>query len=294
MDINPITKKSLVYAAIFSFLIILALLCRQLFDNRTTVVFCDVGQGDAAYIRIKNKIDVLVDAGPDKKVLDCLGRYMPFYDRTIELAVISHSQKDHVGGLRFILDRYTIDRLIVGPLDDPSVIFEQIKQMLVAKKVPVTAGQAGLDIAITGDRLDFYWPTRQYIDQNIIFAHHRNNLSDILGEGTVNDNNFSLILSLEENGQRILFTGDASAEVLDRLSPQYISHIDILKIPHHGSKNGLNRKFLELADPKLAVISVGAKNSYGHPAGEVLQALEALHIKIRRTDLEGDIIYKLR
>ncbi|PIP63493.1 hypothetical protein COW97_02205 [Candidatus Roizmanbacteria bacterium CG22_combo_CG10-13_8_21_14_all_34_12] len=92
----------------------------------------------------------------------------------------------------------------------------------------------------------------------------------------------------------VLFTGDASPFVLGRLSHSTIGKVDILKVPHHGSKNGLTKKFLDLADPSTAVISVGKNNSYGHPSKEVLDMLKAKNIKIRRTDEEGDIVFKLK
>ena len=90
-----------------------------------------------------------------------------------------------------------------------------------------------------------------------------------------------------------MFTGDASPFVLGRLSHGAIDKIDILKIPHHGSKNGLTKKFLDLADPSIAVISVGKNNSYGHPHQQILDMLKAKNIKIRRTDEEGVIIFRI-
>lgn len=258
MDINPVTKRGLILAAAFSFLILAVIVLARQFDRRTTVVFCDVGQGDAAYIRIRNRIDVLVDTGPDKKVLDCLGRYMPFYDRKIEIVIISHEQKDHNGGLPYIRQHYIIGKIFTGPM-------------------------AGTKITVAGDIFNFYWPIAQ---------------PAVLGTTTAADNDQSLVFSFRENNFSVLFTGDIPGETLDNIVRESRSlpsqHINILKIPHHGSKNGLSRKFLELADPEVAVISVGAKNSYGHPAPEVLNALEAIGAKIRRTDREGDIVYKLK
>ncbi|MDO9028144.1 MAG: hypothetical protein Q7U68_04705, partial [Candidatus Roizmanbacteria bacterium] len=264
------------------------------FDERTRIVFCNVGQGDAAYIRIKNKVDVLIDAGPDKKVLSCLGKYMPFWDRKIELIFISHNQKDHFGGLNYILDRYQIGTVfLVNDLNASLQSFKRLKEKIINKKVKIEealAGkiiqavqlrqpacrQAGCDEA----RFTMIWPIR--------------NLN------SSNDNDFSNVLLFEERGIarnaltfRVLFTGDASPFVLSRLSHGSLGKIDILKIPHHGSKNGLTKKFLDLADPMLAVISVGKNNSYGHPAKEILDMLKAKNVKIRRTDAEGDIIFKI-
>ncbi|MEK7109611.1 MAG: MBL fold metallo-hydrolase, partial [Patescibacteria group bacterium] len=81
--------------------------------------------------------------------------------------------------------------------------------------------------------------------------------------------------------------------VLGRLSHGAIGKVDILKIPHHGSKNGLTKKFLDLADPEVAVISVGKNNFYGHPSNKVLDMLKAKNTQIRRTDRDGDIVFKI-
>jgi competence protein ComEC len=73
----------------------------------------------------------------------------------------------------------------------------------------------------------------------------------------------------------------------------FIKNITFIKVPHHGSKNGLTKKFLSLINPAIAVISVGKNNAYGHPAKEVLEMLKAQKVKIKRTDEEGNIVFKL-
>ncbi len=282
---SPVKIRGLILFSFFSFMIIFFIFLSSFFDERTKIVFCNVGQGDGAYIRIKNKIDVLIDAGPDQKILSCLGKYMPFWDRKIELIFISHNQKDHFGGLNYILDRYQIGTVfLVNDLNASLQSFKRLKQKIIDKKIKIQEAFAGKIIqAVQPHRLDeakftMIWPIR--------------NLS------SNNDNDFSNILLFEENnppagGFRLLFTGDASPFVLGRLSHDSLEKVDILKVPHHGSKNGLTKKFLELADPSIAVISVGKNNSYGHPHQRVLNMLKAKNIKILRTDIDGDIIFKL-
>lgn len=288
MNPSPVTKKTVILAIIASFFICLLIFFNNYFDERTKIVFCDVGQGDAAYIRIKNKIDVLIDAGPDKSVLSCLGKYMPFWDRKIELILISHNQKDHFGGLNYILDRYQIGTVfLVNDLNTSLQSFKRLKEKIINKKAKIEETLAGKIIqAVQPRRLDeakftMIWPIRN-LNSN-------------------NDNDFSNVLLFEENNFRVLFTGDASPFVFGRLSHGAIDKVDILKIPHHGSKNGLTKNFLDLADPTVAVISVGKNNSYGHPAKEILDMLKAKNtrtersrsIQIRRTDVEGNIIFKI-
>jgi len=105
------------------------------------------------------------------------------------------------------------------------------------------------------------------------------------------DNDNSLVLSMNFMNKKFLFTGDASTNVEDKLINYYNLDCDILKVGHHGSKYSTSEKFIKATSPKEAVISVGAKNYYGHPADEVINRLEKYNVKIRRTDLEGTICY---
>lgn len=295
-------QKSLFLIFIFSVVVILIKISFWL-DPRTKVVFCDVGQGDASYIRVKNQIDILIDAGPDKKVLNCLGKYMPFWDRKIELAIISHPQKDHFGGLLFVVDRYQIDKILLPPVKNDSSSFLSLIKKINLKKIPLLSMTAGLEIKVLNDRIISLWPTEDFVKKNTVFKplnqlSDQNSSNNILGTAVVDANHFSLILLFQEENYKILYTGDASPLVLNSLISQYKNSLDlfnnlkIIKIPHHGSKNGLTESFLELAKPQLALISVGRKNSYGHPAKEILSLLEAKKIKIKRTDEDGNIVFK--
>lgn len=279
---SPVKARDLILFSFFSLIIISFVFLSSFFDQRTKIVFCDVGQGDGAYIRIKNKIDVLIDAGPNQKILSCLGKHMPFWDRKIELAFLSHPNKDHYNGYFFILDRYKIDRFIT--VNTSSLIvsktYKKLLKKVSDKKIKTEEALAGKIIqAIQPSRLDeakftVFWPPKNFNSNN--------------------DNDFSQVVLFQENNFRALFTGDASAFVLSRLSHGAIEKVAVLKIPHHGSKNGLTKKFLDLADPSQAVISSGKNNSYGHPHQKILDMLKAKNIKVKRTDKEGDIMFKIK
>lgn len=273
MNSSPVTKKALFFFLFVSILIVIMEAVFTTADKRTKIVFCNVGQGDAAYIRIENKIDVLIDAGPDKSVLSCLGKYMPFWDRKIELAFLSHPNNDHYNGYFFINDRYKIDKFITVNSSIVSKTYKKLLSKISDKNIPVLFKVTGDKIKVEDGQFIFYWPP--------------------IGFTSSNDNDFSQILLFQENGFRLLFTGDASPFVLGRLSHGSLEKVDILKVPHHGSKNGLTKKFLDLADPKMVVISVGKNNSYGHPHKLVLDMLKAKNINIRRTDVEGDVVFKI-
>jgi len=285
---SPLSKFSLFLSLFLSLLILIVILSASLLSDPAKVVFCDVGQGDAAYIRIKNHTDILVDAGPERKILDCLGKYMPFYDRTIELAIVSHPQKDHFGGLVYILDRYDTKKIWMSEIYNSSKTFATLLDKIATKDILLEYPKAGETADLSRAKIEFLWPSNDFLLANSVIdpATH----SQLRRSGK-DPNDFSLIFTFSTDGNIFLFTGDASASILNKLSNQSKIKSDILKIPHHGSKYALAVEFLELADPRYGVISVGSKNSYGHPAPEVLKSLEERKIIIRRTDKEGDIIF---
>jgi len=302
---SPVSTRFVFKVMFLSFLIILLYSIFTFFDSRTKVVFCDVSQGDSAYIRVKNKVDILIDAGPDRKILNCLGKEMPFYDRTIELAFLSHPQKDHYGGYLDLIDRYKIKKFLTVNVNNQAISFQKLKEKLAEKQIPIYFPSSQTTIRILTDKIVFLWPDKSFLRQNIHLpdksqlTQKNRETSKILGSSTIDLNHFSLVFNFIENDYKILFTGDISPMVLNILSRQYKNETErllkttILKVPHHGSKNGLTYQFFKLADPYMSVISVGKNNSYGHPSKSVLDMLKASGTKIRRTDKEGDIVFKL-
>jgi competence protein ComEC len=291
MNNNPFSLKQILPALMFSLAILFFFSIHLFFNSSTKIVFCDVGQGDASYIRVKNRIDVLVDTGPDKKVLTCLGRHMPFYDRKIELIIISHPQKDHYYGLTYLLDRYTIDTILMSPLGSSNQTFNKMQEKIKENKIKLFFPKAGTKTKVGDDSITFFWPKKEFLARHLILDKYN---PHVLGLSSLYDNYFSLIFSYEEDDFRVLFTGDAPPDVLNGLIEEYNLKTNILKVPHHGSKNGATREFLSLADPMIAVISAGKNNSYGHPHKEVIEMLQALKINIRRTDEEGDVIFSIK
>ncbi len=299
---NPISKNKLLIAALAALTLTTFLFMRAYAHHDTVVVFCDVGQGDGAYIRINNKIDMLIDGGRDGKVLSCLGRHMPFYDRTIELVLLSHPQEDHYGGLLEVVSRYKIRHFIASPVGNPAESFQSLVKKLGEKGVRIQALYAGDSVQVADARLRFMWPDSAYVRKNTTIPqlastspHSASGPYDrYFKESSLDPNNFSQVFELSQGDKSILFTGDVATDILPGLSRQAIGHVDILKTPHHGSKNGLSSTFLKLADPSVAVISAGKRNSYGHPSKAILDLLRAAKVQIRRTDLEGDIVYRFR
>lgn len=272
-----ITKKQIISTILFFILSFTFYFLIINLDKRTKIVFCDVGQGDGTYIRIKNKIDVLIDAGPDKSILSCLGKHMPFWDKQIEIAFLSHSNKDHYQGFYYINERYKILNFITIKSPFETKNYKKLINNLLKKQVNVYYYFQGNKIKIDKEtNFLFLWPKKDFI--------------------STNDNEYSQVMIFNQNEFKILFTGDISFKILAQIikDNDFIKNkIEIIKIPHHGSKNGINKKILDIIKPNIAVISAGKNNSYGHPAKEVINILKALNIKIKRTDVDKDIIFKL-
>ena len=286
------SKRSIVAAILIAFLFVFFSSIKSYLISDSFIVFCDVGQGDATYIRLQNKIDILVDAGADRKVLRCLGKYMPFLDKTIELAFITHPQKDHYGGFEHILDRYSIKNLILNPINNKAISYQNLLDKLVLKNVNLKSQYSGNVINLSGVNITFYWPIKTYLSESIYQTRTLENgfkINDVF----LNLNKLSYVFKLKVNEKSVLFTGDIDKEISNKISGS-LSEISILKVPHHGSKNGATKKLIDKLNPKISIINVGKNNSYGHPHREILDLLESINTLIKRTDEDGDILIKLK
>lgn len=244
-------------------------------DGRLHVVFCNIGQGDGIFIRTPNGSDILVDAGPPTGgITNCLSRHMPFWDRTIELAFATHPDADHIGGFISVLKSYKVDSFNTSQKTNETHVFANIMRLIQEKNVPLRYIFAGDKYAIGGEtRLTTYWPTHAYVESSNINS---------------DTNSFSLVQILEYGNFKALLTGDIEARILDSLFPGGIS-VNVFKLPHHGSHTGIDSSTLNLIHAKLAVISVGAHNRYGHPHAQVMKLLEDHHLNYLRTDQIGDV-----
>ena len=271
----------------------------QLPDNNLHIISCDVGQGDATLITYKFS-QMLVDGGPGNKVLDCLSKYMPFWDRTIEMVMLTHPQDDHLAGLIPVIQRYRVEYFVTGKGGNTTAgyheLLSQLKEKVDCCQLKVLNLYTGDQINVGGIRGEIIWPQREWVVENladtdvdgreVAFAN-----GVVLGAKSVRDpNDYSLMVRVNKGSVSFLGTGDGDS-TLDPLllASNRLSPVTILKYPHHGSKTGATKEFLQAVQPQLAVISVGAKNRYGHPAPETLDLLNILKIPYLRTDLSGDV-----
>lgn len=275
---SPLGKVSFILVGLLMIIISLHTAFSYMFDHKTRVVFCDVGQGDGAYLRINNRIDVLIDAGPEHTITQCLGKYMPFYDRTIEFAFVSHHHADHYGGFTDVIQRYRIETLLVNIPLEPTAEFSSFIHTAKSKHVTIKPFLQGDTLRVADARFDGKWPTQSVMDKST---------------SNVNPNDLSQVIHFTQRSMTILFTGDITQESDKRLLQQPGFEALVLKIPHHGSANGLTRELLSLAHSRVAVISVGKKNRYGHPSSAILKYLKSQGIKVLRTDELQNISFLL-
>ena len=256
------------------------------------VIVCDVGQGDAILITY-GPTQILSDGGPNSSVLNCLSENMAFWDRRIELVIMSHPQLDHFGGLVDVTKRYKIDTFMTTGLDSGSQEYGVLKSLVGGGDTKVVKVSGGQKYRLGLIHLDILWPTEGFVLANS--AVNDNSQGNVLGAftATKDANEFSLVSMVSFEDFDILLTGDISPDVSDILAEKLgygrYDDIEILKVPHHGSKNGLTEKLLQVVHPETAIISVGKNNRYGHPHDEVIELLREKEIEILRTDQMGNI-----
>jgi competence protein ComEC len=243
-------------------------------DDKLRVSFLDVGQGDAILIQ-KGSQQVLVDGGPSPQLLNLeLGKKIPFWDRTIELVVLTHPHADHLTGLVEVLKRYRVGRALYPDLEDDSPLYREW-QVLIKEDTNYTIAQAGQRINLGGG------VTMEVLNPPVPPLSGTN--SDM--------NNNSVVLCLCWGKVSFLLTADIEREAEFELIAQGNTlGSTVLKVGHSGSKTSTTPEFLAAARPGVAVISVG-ENRYGHPSGEVIARLEETLGKehIYRTDERGTI-----
>lgn len=234
--------------------------------GRWVVAVCDVGQGDAIVLNAGQGNALVVDAGPDPALVDrCLDR---LEISRVPVLVLSHFHADHVDGIAGVYDGRDVGEVLVSGLPDPPAQFAAAQQEAgAAMRVP-TYGET--------QRLgELTWQVVGPVDGLVT---------------TQDPNNSSLVLLVDVLGVRVLLTGDVEPEAqaeLRRTLPNL--EVDVLKIPHHGSRYQ-DRDFLAGLAPRIAIASAGEDNTYGHPARSTLDPLAEQGVEVWRTDRDGDVL----
>lgn len=244
--------------------------------GKVRIIACDVGQGDAGLIITSNGSQILIDGGPGKKVLECLASKMPFWDRSVELVILTHPQKDHMEGFLSVIDNFQVNSVVWTGVRGEGNLYREWESKIKAEGAKVYHVHSGERLIIDDVGFDVLWPSREKLEEWKL-------------DPPADLNDSSVVMRANFKAGNMLYcayyTGDIPKEVLEGLISK---PCQILKISHHGSKTGTNEAILDKAKPEQAIIQVG-KNSYGHPTREVLDLLTSRKIHLYRNDIDGII-----
>ncbi len=240
------------------------------------VSFFDVGQGDAIFIETPQRHQILIDGGPNSDILKKLGGEMPFWDRTIDLVVLTHPDHDHISGLIEVLKRYEVKSILWTGVLRNAAEYKEWQKLIKEEKANIYIAKAGQKI-LGG---------RTFLERFDLFILYP--FESLEGNEASNTNNTSVVARLVFGKTSFLFTGDIYRSAERALLKEGVEiDSDVLKVAHHGSKTSSNSEFIASVSPDMAVISCGKDNPYGHPHEATLDALG--ETRILRTDLLGDI-----
>jgi len=270
-----------------SYLIGLGLLVLAVFQfadvhHHLKVSVLGVGQGDSILLQTPEYHNILIDAGPDSKTVDRLGEELGFFDKTIDLFILTHPHNDHYGGVLDVMQKYKIKKVILTGVASGDPVYRTILE---------TAKASGAEFQFIQNNQDIQIAPSLYLDILYPFSDR-----SLVGQEAGNINNTSIVARLlqrtsDEWENLMLLTGDAEQEEEREilLSGQDVQS-GVLKIGHHGSKTATSIPFLNAVNPTTAVISVGEGNKFGHPHAETIEKLSGL--SVRQTMAEGTIKFE--
>lgn len=243
-----------------------------------TVAFLDVDQGDAIFIEAPNGNQVVIDGGPDGSLLTELGKVMPFYDRSIDMLMVTNPDKDHYAGFIDVLEQYRVLGVVTPSTHTDTSTYARFESSVEEQGIPALQAKQGMRLVLDAERgvyLDILFP-----DQDV---------------STWKSNDGSIVARLVYDEASVMLTGDSTTKTESIIMGDYPKESlqsDILKVGHHGSKTSSSEAFLKVIAPEMAVISAGYHNSYGLPKQEILDRLKKLKIPTLITYEEGTIIVR--
>ncbi|MBD3359682.1 MAG: MBL fold metallo-hydrolase [Candidatus Buchananbacteria bacterium] len=248
----------------------------QIDRQNLEVCFLDVGQGDAILIKTPYEQNILIDGGPDNSILSQLGNNLAFFDKELDLVILTHPHSDHVAGLVEVLRRYSVNKILMTGVSHTSPDYLTFLEEVSLQKIETEITDSQKDIVLGDDlvlRILYPW-------------------TDLSGQEVASLNNSSIITKLIYKDTSFLLTGDAEEQVEhDLVNNQIEIKADVLKLGHHGSKYSTTQEFLDQVQPQYGVIQVGQDNKFGHPHLRILKRLEDNNIQFFRNDLDGPIIF---
>lgn len=238
------------------------------------VDFLDVGQGDAILIKAPGGQNILIDGGPNSRVVERLSEVMMLWDKKIDLMVLTHPHDDHVSGLVNVLDRFEVRKILYTGVSHDSPNYLAWLGKIKEKKVPLMIVDRAQTIDLgAGLKLEILYPIESFLNKTV-----------------ENLNNSSIAIRLVYGASEVLLTGDAELEEERELVESGANlSADILKAGHHGSDTSTGDLLLKAVDPETVVVSVGKDNDFGHPSLRTLRRIGRMGAKVFRTDESGTV-----
>jgi len=273
-----LSQSKIKWISLAVFLVINLLIWQRLFSfslrDDLKVVFLDVGQGDAVLIETKNGNQVLIDGGPNDKVLRELSKFMSFFDRSIDMIIATHPDSDHIGGLVGVLNRFDNDIYLESGVESDTLVYSSLENTLEKEKNTRIIAKRGMIFDLGNS-----------VQLEVLFPD-----GEVSG---FEPNTASIITQIKHEEVSFMLTGDSPASI-----ERYLVSIDgkglksdVLKAGHHGSKTSSSEVFLGFVSPTYSVVSAEEDNRYGHPHKEVLDRLSDFEINILETSKDGSIVF---
>lgn len=234
-----------------------------------TIDYIDVGQGDSALVNVNGKY-MLIDAGTNASEKDLINYLKGKNIQKIDYVIGTHPHEDHIGGLDKVIDNFDIGQVYLPKISHTTKTYESVLESIKNKGLKVTTAKEGVKIDLgPGTTVEMYSPNKSKYD---------------------NLNDYSPIMRVVFGENKFLFTGDAEREAENEVIKKGVDlSADVLKVGHHGSDTSTSDDFLKKVNPKIAIISCGKGNDYGHPHNSTVNKLEGRNIKTFRTDEVGTI-----
>lgn len=251
---------------------------KQIQSPNLLISFLDVGQGDAIFIQTPNGKNILIDGGPEDRVIDELKKVFQGDIRHIDILVITNPDMDHINGFSYILDEYSVSSVLEPGTRSTTPTYKNLIKKIKNKNIPLLSGYKDMKIVLDQEK-DIYL--------DVLFPDQK-----VRGWGS---NDGSLVLRLVYGNTSIMLMGDATElteKIIAVTTDKDKLESNILKLGHHGSKTSSSEMWIDAVSPQSVIVSAGQNNRYGHPSEEVIDRLNARDIEILKTYEEGTITFE--
>lgn len=240
-------------------------------DSKLMISYMDVGQGDAAYIKV-NGNDILIDAGPRSNSKELLEQLKAKNIDDFELVIATHPHEDHIGGMVDVFKEYEVKAFYSPKITHTTKTYENLVKAVKDEGLKTKELKGGMVIDLgEGAKFEVFTPQKSEYEEL---------------------NDYSPIMKLSFGDTSYLFTGDAEKLAEEEALAKYKTSLDsdVIKFGHHGSSSSSSNAFIEAVSPKYGIISCAKDNKYGHPHRETLDIIKKYNIKTFRIDTDGEII----